>query len=174
MNPGKPPQSNEKRFWDLVNRTETCWIWTGTRRPQGYGRFQEYRGTRREFGKNRHRLVEAHRFAFESLVGPIPMGLVLDHLCRNPSCVNPAHLEPVTQKENTRRGLRKDQRGELNVKAKLTRSDVSAIRRDAARGETRTSIAQRYGVHQATVSKIVLGQSWRHLDSRADAQSHAV
>jgi len=47
--------------------------------------------------------VHAHRFAYEELVGPIPEGLDLDHLCRNKTCVNPAHLEPVTRAENVRR-----------------------------------------------------------------------
>jgi hypothetical protein len=45
-----------------------------------------------------------HRWVYEQLVGPIPAGLVLDHLCRNPACVRPMHLEPVTQQENILRG----------------------------------------------------------------------
>jgi hypothetical protein len=49
-------------------------------------------------------IIRAHRFAYELLVGPIPEGLVIDHLCRNRRCVNPAHLEPVTAEENWRRG----------------------------------------------------------------------
>ncbi|WP_033356238.1 HNH endonuclease signature motif containing protein, partial [Kitasatospora aureofaciens] len=49
------------------------------------------------------RTYSAHRYAYTQLVGPIPDGLVIDHLCRNPSCVNPAHLEPVTHAENMRR-----------------------------------------------------------------------
>jgi hypothetical protein len=53
---------------------------------------------------NDRRPVRAHRFAYENLVGEIPDGLALDHLCRNPRCVNPDHLEPVTHAENVRRG----------------------------------------------------------------------
>jgi hypothetical protein len=71
-----------------------CWEWTSFRNKAGYGRI----GGR----------VLAHRLAYESLVGPIPSGLVIDHLCRNPACVNPAHLEPVTLQENCRRGLIND------------------------------------------------------------------
>lgn len=83
------------RFWLRVHKTDDCWLWTSTLR-RGYGRFWIAPG----------RFVPAHRFAYELLVGPIPEGLELDHLCRNPACVNPAHLDPVTHRENVRRGKR--------------------------------------------------------------------
>ena len=70
-----------------------CWHWTGWRTPVGYGRI-------RVAGQ----LWLTHRYMYETLCGPIPDGLSLDHQCRNPSCVNPAHLEPVTHAENVRRG----------------------------------------------------------------------
>ena len=70
-----------------------CWLWTGHKYPRGYGQFH-----------SRRRVVYAHRFAYEYFVGPIPSGLVLDHLCRNRACVNPQHLEPVSHTENVRRG----------------------------------------------------------------------
>jgi len=88
-------------FWSKVDR-ETgpvhptlgrCWPWTGTK-SNGYGMFNagEWR-------------IGAHRFSYRLLVGEIPDGLQLDHLCRNPCCVRPDHLDPVTAKENTRRAL---------------------------------------------------------------------
>lgn len=83
----------EDRFWEKVQKTETCWNWKGAADQKGYGRFGIKQGL----------IVLAHRFSYELLVGPIPVGLTLDHLCRNPSCVNPAHLEPVTLSENLRR-----------------------------------------------------------------------
>ena len=80
-------------FWGKVAKSDGCWKWTASRDRHGYGHVMVDRG--------RSRL--AHRVAYELVVGPIPTGTVLDHLCRNPPCVNPAHLEPVTQTENLRR-----------------------------------------------------------------------
>lgn len=77
-----------------IKQEETCWIWTGMRDKEGYGRFAIKRRT-----------YQAHRLVYEALVEAIPEGLQLDHLCRNHPCVNPAHLEPVTQLENARRGF---------------------------------------------------------------------
>lgn len=84
----------EQRFWAKVNKTPGCWLWTAAT-SKGYG----------SFGMPDRRQRLAHRLSYELLVGPIPEGLVLDHLCRVRNCVNPAHLEPVTAAENTRRGL---------------------------------------------------------------------
>ena len=79
----------EERFWSKVEKTDTCWLWTASLQSTGYGQISVDR---------RPRL--AHRVAYEMLVGPIPAGLELDHLCRNRACVNPDHLEPVTHKVN--------------------------------------------------------------------------
>ncbi len=79
-------------FWDKVDKGGCCWIWTAGVRG-GYGGFKVNR-----------KLVDAHRYAFELTKGKIPEGLQIDHLCRNHSCVNPEHLEAVTQRENVLRG----------------------------------------------------------------------
>ena len=81
------------RFWTLVDKTETCWVWTGTKDRLGYGRIQmRLHGVRVQL---------AHRAAFILTRGYHPPAL--DHLCRNPSCVNPSHLDPCGQAENGRR-----------------------------------------------------------------------
>lgn len=85
-------KSLEQRFWEKVNKDGPggCWLWTASfRNEQGYG----------QFGVS-GRTVVAHRMSYELMVGPIPDGLVLDHLCRVRRCVNPAHLRPVTDREN--------------------------------------------------------------------------
>ena len=88
-----------ERFWSKVQKTETCWIWTASKDKHGYGQIGM---SSRTYGTKRPH--KAYRVAYELLVGPVPVGLEIDHLCRNPSCVNPDHLEAVSHKENMRRG----------------------------------------------------------------------
>jgi hypothetical protein len=83
-------------FWPKVDKDgpNGCWLWRASTTRKGYGLFW--------IG---HTHVPAHRYAYELLVGPIPEGLQLDHLCRVRNCVNPEHLEPVTGLTNARRGI---------------------------------------------------------------------
>jgi hypothetical protein len=81
--------SLEERLARYVQPGPGCWEWRGTCVAGGYGQINDSQ-----------RKIYAHRFIYERLVGPIPGGLVLDHLCRNKRCVNPAHLEPVPQRLN--------------------------------------------------------------------------
>jgi hypothetical protein len=82
-----------ERIEAQLNRTADCWLWTGDLDRAGYGKL---------WSDGRHQRV--HRLAYEAWVGAIPSGMELDHLCRVRNCVNPAHLEPVTSRENTLRG----------------------------------------------------------------------
>lgn len=76
-----------------IKITDDCWLWGKSCTPGGYGRI--YIG---------HKGFTAHKVIYETLVGKIPKGYELDHLCRNRACINPEHLEPVTHRENVLRG----------------------------------------------------------------------
>lgn len=97
------------RFWERVappGLGDSCWNWTGAiRKSDGYALYCE----------SRRGSTYAHRVAYRSLRGEIPVGLVLDHLCRNKRCVNPWHLEAVSQRTNVLRG-----RGPTAVNARRT------------------------------------------------------
>lgn len=93
--PNWTTRSTMQRFAEKVLLPEPrtgCWMWTGAKTTAGYGTFSP-----------RGKSVYAHRYSYEQFVGPIPRGLELDHLCRNPACVNPDHLEAVTQRTNVLR-----------------------------------------------------------------------
>jgi hypothetical protein len=94
--------SFEELFWARVDASGDCWLWTGPIDPNGYG------GRIKSGGK----MDSPHRWAYRLLVGPIPEDMTIDHLCRVHACVNPDHLDPVTQYENNMRGYGQ---GALNV-----------------------------------------------------------
>ena len=76
-----------------MDKLNYCWNWINAKDKEGYGQLTL-------LGKS----IKAHRLSYEVFIGKIPKGLVIDHLCHNTSCINPIHLEAVTQKENIRRG----------------------------------------------------------------------
>ena len=80
-------------YSDRTGGPDACWPWIGAKDGKGYGNTLSPSG----------RIGAAHRLVYEYEVGPIPDGLTIDHLCRNTSCVNPGHMEPVTAAENARR-----------------------------------------------------------------------
>ena len=81
------------RFWSKVEKTDTCWLWTGAKNGDGYGSFWFDGGSQ---------LV--HRLSWQNEVNDIPKGLIIDHLCRNRACVNVEHMELVTIQDNNQRG----------------------------------------------------------------------
>jgi hypothetical protein len=109
-----PTLASSTTFWDRVDRSDPsdCWPWTGHVDRDGYGKFGG-------FG--------SHRIAYTAVLGPIPEGLVLDHLCRNRACCNPAHLDPVTAEENVRRGAGLISSNPTPAPSKLRRQVVGGI-----------------------------------------------
>lgn len=97
---GRPRLEIKGRIERRLDVTGDCWTWTGTCDRHGYGKISIWDGGR---GYTRQRFV--HILYFVACGGIIPAGYELDHLCRNPPCARPAHLEPVTHRENLRRGM---------------------------------------------------------------------
>lgn len=95
------PLEDLARFHKGYNVAESgCWEWVKCKDVNGYGMIGVGSRVNKSF-----KVARAHKWAYEMLVGLVPDGMELDHLCRNRHCVNPSHLEPVSHKENIRRGI---------------------------------------------------------------------
>lgn len=144
-----------ERFWEKVDKSGDCWLWTGTIQHSGYGVL-----------KIDGKTIRAHRCAWELENGPIPDGMVVMHICDNRRCVRVAHLELGTQLANIAdRGTKgRQSRGAKSAKAKLTEADVIEIRRRYTKEYGATmALATEYGVHRSTIEAIVLRKTWRHI-----------
>jgi hypothetical protein len=149
-------RSIEERFWEKVAHAETCqshmdtpcWEWQGCKNNDGYGRF-------RADG----RLVRAHAMAMFLDSGHMPKYVM--HICDNPCCVRPSHLQEGTHGLNMKDAYKKQRRksyvpkGVNQYKARFNEDDIRLIRRRYAEGETQKAIGASYGVHQAHISQIV-------------------
>jgi hypothetical protein len=149
------------RFWRKVDTSGACWIWTGYRLPNGYGRI----GVE---NSDIWRIEYAHRVAWELTHGPIPAGLVVCHHCDNPPCVNPAHLFIGTDADNMhdRDAKGRQARGQkASYPRALSDADALSIKRRLAAGEKAVQLAREYGVTQSTISHIKTGHSraWQQI-----------
>lgn len=133
---GRPRKKNRYR----VNEATGCWEWLLAVNSSGYG--STWDGDR---------IRSAYLVEWERVNGPVPVGLELDHTCRNRLCVNPKHLEPVSRAVNVRRGLN----------AKLTSKQVEEIREAYSSGSvSQKSLGLRHGVSESCIHQIVSGKSW--------------
>lgn len=151
MNP-----EQEARFWEKVNKTETCWLWTAYCVKNGYGQFNVG-------GTNRL----AHRISLELHLGqPLAQGMCAAHaphsVCGNRNCVNPAHLSEKTNAENQADRITDgtSARGARHPNCKLTEAQVRAIRADT---RLHREIAAEYGITQQTVGQIKARKKWAWL-----------
>ena len=143
------------RFWPKVNKTDGCWLWTGTTSAFGHGNI-------RRTGSNRP--VGAHRFSYELHHGAIPDGLWVLHRCDNPRCVRPDHLFLGTPKDNMQdmasKGRSGGQIGEAHHHAKLTKLAVLAILGDK---RPHAEIARDYNISSSYVCMIKQRRRWAHV-----------
>lgn len=134
-------EAPEAWFWSQVDASGDCWLWTSA----GIG------DSKNPYGGvtwNHVRCV-AHRVAYELLVGPVPEGLVLDHLCRVKRCVNPDHLEPVTNRENILRGYGITAREARRAECVNGHSLADAYRRNTGYRRCRVCCADQQRAHRA-------------------------
>lgn len=130
-----------ERFYNKVNKTETCWLWTASLTNTGYGRFGFGGGSK---------TVLAHRFAYELEIGAIPPGLLIRHKCRNRNCCNPDHLETGTYADNEADKVRDGTllKNENAPWSKLTDLQVAEIR---ASDKSAIELGQQYGIDRRYV-----------------------
>lgn len=130
-----------------------CWLWKGAAQPLGYGQI-----------KVDGRMSLAHRVSWELHRGPIPEGICVLHRCDIPACVNPDHLFLGTRGDNNQdkysKGRAVNLSGENHWKAKLTAAQVKEIHEQRAAGAKLSELAQRFGVHFATIGRIARGKAW--------------
>ena len=123
-----------------VDHVTECWEWTRAKTRAGYG----------ETFVN-GKVVYTHRISVEFFIGPIADKMHVDHLCRNPSCCNPKHLEVVTHAENLRR----------SPTVKLNQDSANEIRVLHAQGITPKELASRYSISRESVYGLLKGRTWR-------------
>lgn len=126
------------RFWARVEKTDGCWLWTGSRDHAGYGRLQ--RGARGEG------VVKAHRLSYELHHGPIPDGMFVCHRCDNPQCVNPDHLFLGTNQDNL-----DDAKAKHRMPGRPLAVDADALIAFIDSGGTYRAASERFGVSRSTV-----------------------
>jgi hypothetical protein len=148
----------EDRFWEKVEKTDGCWLWTGVVKGW-YGRIRRGRAADGDVG--------AHRFSYELHCGPIPSGMFVCHRCDNPRCVNPDHLFVGTQRDNMRDKIKKHRgnnpRGEQLPQSILTESLVLEARRICRTQKDMTAFAGAHGVTYSCVYDAVKMRRWKHI-----------
>mgnify|MGYP001213333075 CR=1 FL=1 len=144
----------EERFWEKVNKTETCWLWTASVGSHGYGVIG--------IGKRCEGTACSHRYSYELNCGPIPPDMQVLHKCDNRRCVNPSHLFLGTQDDNIKDCISKRRLavGVRHGRARLTESDIISIRSDTRRPEV---IGLEYGVSLSHVNSIKRRTFWSHI-----------
>lgn len=147
-----------QKYWQRVQKTDTCWWWIGTKYPNNAGTFY---GCIR-WGSN---YIPVTHVAWYLVTGMWPKNQI-NHYCHNPLCINPEHIYDGTQSENMKdmydagRQRFRNQKGQCNPNSKLTIKDVKQIRALFAKGLTQTEIAKEYNVSVPNIHFIVRNKTW--------------
>jgi len=148
------------KFWSRVQKTDTCWLWTGGATRQGYGAFYLADGSQ----------MLSHRFSYELVhgVGSLPRGRgtkVLRHRCDIRRCVHPEHLVLGTYKENSQDAAVRGRMhpGEKHGNARLTRDAVRKIRKLREEGVSPSAVAEQFGVDRRYVGQLERRERWAHI-----------
>jgi len=152
-------QKHINKFYSRIKKTKTCWLWTGCKDKDGYGR---------QFVKDK--TLKAHRIAFYLKHGHLPEDMLVCHTCDNTSCVNPDHLFLGTWNDNVQDMMKKGRYvqggkphpGEKNGRAILTEKQVIKIFKQHGK-KTYPELAEEFGVTRSCIQNIMLGKSWKHL-----------
>lgn len=157
----RPPLA--MRLWRAIQRCDhdqdclyCCWLWQGTTNPDGYGRI----------GINNHMKL-AHRMAWELWHNQImPPHLDAAHYCHTPPCCNPFHIHPATRQQNCQEAIDVNRHsfGERHGRSKFKETDIALIFAYAAQGLSQGAIARQFQVHPSTISLVLHGKLWKHLN----------
>lgn len=154
----------EERFWKFVDKTESCWVWNGSKNAKGYGLMQ---GAPIK-GQKRGKTILAHRVSYQLHNGDLGPDDCVLHSCDNPQCTNPAHLRKGTQSENIKEAIAKRRKfvpvayGENSPKSKLTEEQVRFIKSHPELGHK--SIADMFGLSPNCIRGVRIGRTWTHIE----------
>lgn len=150
------PRFVEARFWKKVEKSsdpDGCWIWTGSRHAKGYGRFVI----------STQITIAAHRFSYQTYIGPIPEGMLVCHVCDRPSCIRQDHLFLGTPQENSKDAARKGRLWNTGGhNAKFTEKDVLYIR--SMKGKlSAVALAKEFDVSPVTIWDAWSQRTYQHI-----------
>ena len=146
-----------ERFWDKVVKSDGCWIWVGTLRPDGYGVIG--------IGRREEGLTRAHVLSWTLVNGEVPAGMCLCHKCDTPPCVRPDHMFIGTKADNARDRDKKDrvQHGVGHYAAKIGPKEVRAMRKLRESGMIYREIGEAFGLSRNGASHAIRGLTWKRV-----------
>ena len=146
-------EKSKTRFWKKINKTDSCWIWSGYLDKDGYGRFSINK-----------RKVRAHRVSYEIAFGKIEEGILVCHKCDNRKCVNPMHLFAGTPQDNSLDMVKKRRSsfGENHGRSQITENSVRRIRIIGS-AVRQHKLAKWFGVSRDIVWSVLNRTSWNHV-----------